>query len=147
MHLYTQNQWPQLPCFGIKISKLIEQFLRKWPKSKFQAELGLSGLRNGALQWFNGIHLYTQHLWPQLPCFGKKISKLIEQFLSKWPKSGFWAYLCLSCLKWNKLAKYLDSIKCMSQLKRQLKRHFLSSYPNNVKCFYNNCRDCHPING
>src|SRR6056300_422106 len=35
IHLYTQYKGPQLPCFEIKTSNLIEQFLRKWP-SKYK---------------------------------------------------------------------------------------------------------------
>src|SRR6056300_921663 len=95
-----------MACFEMKISKLIRQFLRKWPKSEFQAYLGLSGLKNGALERFNGIHPSTQHQRPQLACFEIKISKLIRQFLRKWPKSEFRAYLGLSGLRNGALERF-----------------------------------------
>ena len=84
-----------MPCFEIKISKLSEQFLRKWPNSENRAYFDLSGLKNGALERFSGIHLYTQYKGTQLPCFEIKISKLSEQFLRKCPKSENCAYLGL----------------------------------------------------
>ena len=61
LHLHKQHQEPLVAYFETKISKLIEQFLRKWLKSVKLAYFRLFGPINWAFERFKVLHTHRQH--------------------------------------------------------------------------------------
>ena len=79
IYLHTQDQWPQFVCLETKISKLSEQFLRKWPKTEFWACLGLLGQDFGLFKKYNGIFIHNMNN-PNLHVLSKKSRNCLNSF-------------------------------------------------------------------